>query len=198
MEPTRSTVTARSRLALKEWAVTVAALREGRQVLLLRKGGIHEPGGELKVRGRELFLFPAYEHQRQDLLKPEAARRYAAHLDPAREREESVVLDAFARLEEVLELAEARLAFRLAEHHIWTEEYVRQRVEYKPERPLQVYVLRVHALLERVAIPRVPRYAGCRSWVDLEEEVQAAARPVLDDAAFARRLEAVRGLLAGS
>ena len=29
-------------IALKEWAVTVQALARGEQILLLRKGGIHE------------------------------------------------------------------------------------------------------------------------------------------------------------
>ena len=36
-------------VALKEWAVAIRALREGRQVMLLRKGGIREAEGEFVV-----------------------------------------------------------------------------------------------------------------------------------------------------
>jgi len=31
--------------ALKEWAVAVDALEQGKTIMLLRKGGIHEQGG---------------------------------------------------------------------------------------------------------------------------------------------------------
>ena len=59
-------------IALKEWAVTVQALAKGGQVLLLRKGGIHEEGKDFRVIHPEFLLYPTYEHQREDLLKPEA------------------------------------------------------------------------------------------------------------------------------
>jgi hypothetical protein len=36
-------------VALKEWAVICQALAEGRQTILLRKGGIAEPGGAFRV-----------------------------------------------------------------------------------------------------------------------------------------------------
>ncbi len=59
-------------IALKEWAVTVQALAQGRQVLLLRKGGIHEEGKDFRVVHPAFLLYPTYEHQREDLLKPAA------------------------------------------------------------------------------------------------------------------------------
>ena len=43
-------------IALKEWAVTVESLAQGQQILLLRKGGIHEEGKDFKV----MDLFPSY------------------------------------------------------------------------------------------------------------------------------------------
>ena len=58
-------------IALKEWAVTVESLAEGQQILLLRKGGIHEEGKDFKVIHPEFLLYPTYEHQRKDLLKPQ-------------------------------------------------------------------------------------------------------------------------------
>ena len=43
----------RLRVALKEWASVCSALETGRQIILLRKGGIHESGGEFEVENRQ-------------------------------------------------------------------------------------------------------------------------------------------------
>lgn len=56
-------------IALKEWAVTVLALAQGQQALLLRKGGIHESSKDFRVIHPEFLLHPTFEHQREDLLK---------------------------------------------------------------------------------------------------------------------------------
>ena len=47
----------RLRVALKEWAPVCSALETGRQIILLRKGGIHESGGEFEVENRQFVLF---------------------------------------------------------------------------------------------------------------------------------------------
>ena len=57
-------------MALKEWAVTCQALARGEQVLLLRKGGIHEDSKDFRVIHREFLLYPTYEHQKRELLQP--------------------------------------------------------------------------------------------------------------------------------
>ena len=55
--------------ALKEWAAVCAALREGKQVFLLRKGGIHERCGEFSVEHDAFFLYPTWEHQKKQMLR---------------------------------------------------------------------------------------------------------------------------------
>jgi hypothetical protein len=71
------------------------------------------------------------------------------------------------------------------------------RIEYRPEKPLHALVVRAYGLPRAIEIPRAPRYAGCRSWVDLDEELSAdGACAALDDAAFAGRVDAMRSLLA--
>jgi hypothetical protein len=196
--------TAATRVALKEWAVTIQALREGRQVLLLRKGGIQEPHGQLPAGPAEFFFFPGHEHQHRDLLKPGDAVRYERFFDPAREAGPPGVppilplrIDTFARLAADLVIDPPEKAYRLAAEHIWTEDYVRMRIEYRPEKPLHALVVRAYGLPRAIEIPRAPRYAGCRSWVDLDEELSAdGACAALDDAAFAGRVDAMRSLLA--
>jgi hypothetical protein len=49
-------------MALKEWAITVEAMAQGDQVLLLRKGGIHEEGKDFRVIHDEFLFYPTYLH----------------------------------------------------------------------------------------------------------------------------------------
>jgi hypothetical protein len=50
-------------LALKEWAVVVQSLAAGKQILLLRKGGLYERQGKFSTEPTEFFFFPTYIHQ---------------------------------------------------------------------------------------------------------------------------------------
>ena len=59
-------------VALKEWATVCAALGDGRQMILLRKGGIYESAGEFEIEHRQFLLFPTYLHQNAEMLKPAA------------------------------------------------------------------------------------------------------------------------------
>src|SRR5438270_4902540 len=70
--PTRRRLPVMLRYALKEWAVICAALAEGRQAILLRKGGIAEAGGEFRVEHTRFWLYPTYVHQQREGVKPEA------------------------------------------------------------------------------------------------------------------------------
>ena len=71
--PTRARVGRVSEHALKEWAVTIAALAAGDQVLIVRKGGIGEKRFELPHP--RFYLFPTYAHQRPELVKPAGRAR---------------------------------------------------------------------------------------------------------------------------
>ena len=58
-------------IALKEWASAIQALAEGKQILLMRKGGIIEETRSFELKERAFYLYPTYEHQRSELLKLE-------------------------------------------------------------------------------------------------------------------------------
>ena len=60
-----------SDLALKEWAVAVKSLGRGEQVLILRKGGIHREDRDFRLVHPNFLLYPTYEHQKAELIKPE-------------------------------------------------------------------------------------------------------------------------------
>jgi hypothetical protein len=52
-----------------EWAVTVRALSEGEQLLTLRKGGIREEHKHFEIEHDRFFLYPTFDHQRNDLVR---------------------------------------------------------------------------------------------------------------------------------
>src|SRR5215813_9559868 len=56
-------------IAFKEWAVTVRALSEGEQLVALRKGGIREENKHFEVEHDQFFLYPTFDHQRNDLVR---------------------------------------------------------------------------------------------------------------------------------
>ncbi len=58
--------------ALKEWSAAVHALLDGRQRVLLRKGGIGEKRFELAAR--EFLLFPTVAHSHAERVRARASR----------------------------------------------------------------------------------------------------------------------------
>jgi len=59
-------------IAFKEWAAIDAALGDGIQTLIVRKGGIHEGREGFRVAYREFWIFPTYVHEAAAGLEPEA------------------------------------------------------------------------------------------------------------------------------
>ena len=76
-------------VAIKEWAVTVRALAEGEQLLTLRKGGIREENKHFEIEHDRFFLYPTFDHQRNDLVRqshvPELERALEEGVWPDRE-----------------------------------------------------------------------------------------------------------------
>lgn len=182
-------------MALKEWAVTCEAIGRGQQILLLRKGGIHEGGKDFRVIHREFLLYPTYEHQKAELLRAERRPALEALLaephDPKR-----ITFTHFAKAEEALEVEEQRLVDALAPHYIWTTDYAQSRLRWKPMRPLSVMLLRAYRLEAPVTVPWLPEYGGCTSWVEVLTDVPLGRmEPALTDAEFQAQVYAIKGSL---
>jgi hypothetical protein len=173
------------RQALKEWAIVCRWLAEGRQTLLLRKGGTAEPGGEFSVPWQRFWLFPTWLHQQEQGVTA-AAWPVLVDLNRHRPPDGSIRISHWAEVVELRSLDSEEQALRLAGLHCWTEETVRQRFHYR--RPgLLLLVLRVYAVPEPFLLPEAPRYAGCRSWVELEQDLTCEGSfPVLGEEEFVR------------
>src|SRR2546425_312716 len=87
-------------VGLKEWAVVCRALETGRQIILLRKGGIYESGGEFELENQEFFLFPTYLHQKAEMLKAGDQE----HLEKREREPAEIILRAAGVVSEIVEL----------------------------------------------------------------------------------------------
>ena len=182
-------------VALKAWAVTERALAQGRQILLLRKGGIHEEGKDFRVIHPEFLLYPTFEHQREELLQPEYQSGLQKLLAEPR-NEDQINFSHWATVEEVIEVSEQDMVDHLPPHHIWTNAYAQSRLHWKPMLPLSVLLLRVYRMEQPVTVPFLPEYRGCTSWVDIITDVHMGKlKPVLSDEEFQRRVEEIKGSL---
>jgi hypothetical protein len=180
------------RMALKEWAIVVHALSEGSQIFLLRKGGIAEADGEFRLAAREFFLYPTWEHQQEALLEPRYAAAFRSHPLPPQPTGE-LRFDHYAVVTDVWPAPPLHRIRQISGDFVWNEAFLEKRYAYKPHLPLAVLVLRVYRLPHSLRLPLLDRYAGCRSWVELEEALPTeGAKPVLDDSTFERRRAALR------
>lgn len=181
-------------VAYKEWAAVEAALAQGRYVLTLRKGGIHEKKGEFTVEHRAFWLFPTLLHQRESDLIPDVLpllEESKKHPPP----EGRVPIRCFATVSDAVYIESLEAAHALEGLHPFTRAAVEMRFHYKKP-GLWAIVQRLHALPQPVVIEDHRTYAGCRSWVPLVEALPTdGAKPVLDDATFKQKQAELAKLL---
>ena len=181
--------------ALKEWKLVTEALASGRQILLLRKGGIYESAGEFELEHRRFVFFPTWIHQNLNMLKSDAQ----AGFEPRSTEPEKVVMSAAGEVTDIVQVQSRAQMDRLDAEHIWTPPLIDMRFNYRPENPLYLLLVRAYRLPSPVTVDYTPAYAGCKSWVPLEEPVATAgATPALDDASYAKRVEAIKAAMAST
>ena len=166
-------------VALKEWGAAVRALLDGRQRVLLRKGGIHEK--RFTVQEQQFVFFPTVAHSHHDRVRPEYRDLVAAAAPDS--TADHVVIRGGAKVVAAIEVNRPENLDDIADLHIWTGESVRaDRLDFRPRHRLTVLVVAARPLREPVSLPRVAGYAGCRSWVDLPLTPHWGD-PVVDDLA---------------
>ena len=193
-----STLPPLSSLALKEWAVAVNAMSKGKQIMTLRKGGIHRDDKDFRVVHREFLLYPTFEHQKAELLQD----AYHQDLQETLEEDDAPGLVRFSywtQVTDVFELRDEETIERLSPFHVWTSDYAQKRLYWRPKYPLTVALMRVYRLLQPQALPVLDEYDGCKSWVDLGQEVPLGyLTPVLPEDEYEESAQAIRLTVAGS
>jgi hypothetical protein len=179
-----------NRIAFKEWAVICAALEGRGQVVIMRKGGIHEGRQGFRVAYPEFWLFPTYLHQDATGLVGEA-RSLLDEVSARRPPEETVCLQHYAVVKRVFHLSDESQLKPLEGHHLWSSTTIRERFFYR-EPGLFLLLVRMYKTSRALEFDSSPYFAGCRSWIELPEPLATAGcQPVLSDDEFARREQAL-------
>jgi len=156
--------------ALKEWSNVVGALGRGEQVLLIRKGGIADPG--FGVEAERFYLYPTYFHQGESEARPSVTVTHWCEVVrtwPVKERA------ALERLEPLVALP---------------RETLEARYNFRPDQALYVIAVRTWELAQPAQVEYREAYGGCRSWISVEEEIDVdGSRPVLEEPALQAKLE---------
>jgi hypothetical protein len=180
--------------ALKEWAAICKAMALGRQVVLLRKGGIDESSGHFTLEHKDFWLYPTFVHQKFQGLHPEAHHCY--HLALLGKPPEGFArLTHFATVTAAYELHDMVGVYKLQPFHCWSQSAIESRFNYG--RPgLHALVVRVYRSQRMHEFKETPAYAGCKSWVELEQGYPTEnAVSVLTDAQFSEQCKLIESAL---
>ena len=193
MEATDNTHTAY--MALKEWAVVVEIMGSGRQILTLRKGGIHPSDKNFRVLHKEFLLYPTYEHQRQALLKAEHRTGLSGTFE-GDSIQNTISMRYWCRVTDFHQIDDPETLAKLAPYHSWTNQYAEKRLHWRPKQPLTVAFMRIYRLRKPVRIDLLDKFEGCKSWVELGQQVGLGKMdPVLDDSQYYETVGKVKNLI---
>ena len=174
-------------IALKEWGSVVQALKDGRQIIMLRKGGLADTGRAFSVKESEFFLYPNYTHQEAQYVRP--GHRVAMQRATP---ENAIRIDSYAVIDRALEVKELAPLTKLGRFHIWSPGFIEMRYNYKPQNPLWLLMVRAYNLPKPIDLYETDAYKGCRSWVPLMTRLSTSgATPALSDDAFAEKVRLI-------
>ena len=180
-------------IAFKEWAVVVEAIGSGRQIVILRKGGIAEGVGGFKAEHDRFWLFPTRFHQQAKGVIDSEAALFTRISFPA---EDVLSVEYACEVAAVKQLNSLELANRLKGQHIWRDTVISERFDWGRDLGIYAMAVRVRRLPKPVKMPMLESYGGCKSWVQLNPKMEfAATQYVLDEAAFIEKLEAFQEAL---
>ena len=201
-------------IAFKEWAVTVRALAEGEQLVTLRKGGIRETDKHFKLEHDRFFLYPTFDHQRNDLVRESHQSELGRALEegvwadgepPAEAllqdggiaQPDRVRIRAWAEVAAHVTITDPRTVDALSPYYVWTTDYAEKRLSWKRRHPLNVLLLRTYRIPRPVTVKVKDEYLGCRSWCEIQRDLPFEGTPVLSDDEFERASEEILAIIGG-
>ena len=177
---------------LKEWATVVKALEHGKQTVILRKGGILETASGFKIEAKKFLLFPTWEHQEIKHVKPE----YHDFLNQTLNNKPKEGYNTITSIVEVLDHRDVysnEIIDKLSSFHVWSDEYIKERINWMVEKPLKVIFLKVYTF-PQIEIPLQSDFEGCKSWIELNSN-QNSGQSVLTDLEIETELKKFREIV---
>ena len=151
--------------ALKEWPAAINALSRGETILLFRKGGIQEQGSRFVLPTQEAILFPSFEHQKTEMLKNPSSEDVPLNAYTVGHK---ISLRSWVHFRRTWEITSPALIDALTPFYIWTKEFIYNRYNWKPERPLILLACQTFNFQTPRFQTFSSQYRGCKSWVTLD------------------------------
>jgi hypothetical protein len=182
-------------VALKEWATVLRAMARGEQCVLIRKGGLIEPGAGFELKAPEFACYPTFEHQAVKYLRA-PFQSYFEDAASTRPPHGTVRVELIGQSALCRQSTDPQIIKKLEPFHIYNDEFLTQRLKWQPDQPLTIVVVRAYLLEPPEMIQVKPQYAGCTSWVDLEVPVRARnPAPAMAEPVFAGKLRDIAAIL---
>ena len=178
--------------ALKEWATVVSALEQGKQTVILRKGGILETASGFKVESKTFFLFPTWEHQETKHVKPEF-HDFLNDVLNNKPNEGFNRITSFAEVLDEKDVESKDVINALSDFHVWSDSYIEERMNWKPEKPLKALFLKINRI-PPIDLPLESNFDGCKSWIEINSNFDSG-QPVLNDLEIESKLQKFRGVV---
>jgi len=165
--------------ALKEWASIIEALGQGEQVVLIRKGGLADPSFGLEAD--RFYLFPTNYH------------------DAGGGEPEKVRITHWAEVVKTWQVNDGETLRRLESMTILDRETIETRYRFRPDQAVNVIAVRAYALARPQEIAMKSAYAGCRSWVSIDDPLEIEGSVAASSAeSLATRVAAIDAILAAA
>ena len=145
-------------------------MEDGKQSILLRKGGILEYKEGFEISQKIFLVYPTLEHQSKEYLQQDYLQEFELLLekdDPNFEYKTNTIT-ILAQIEGIQEFNDESKLAKLEKYHIWNEKYVNMRMSYNPKKPMNALLLRIYKLPEPISVKVNPEWAGCKSWINIE------------------------------
>ena len=182
------------RMAFKEWAVICRALGEGKQAIILRKGGIAEEHGRFTPDHSRFWLYPTYVHQQREGIKASALPLLEI-VQKEPHDSKRVRFTHFAEVSGVFQVLDLPRILDLDSLHLWSEETVKMKFHYRTP-GIFILPVRVYRVARPIEHLVKPEYDGCKTWVDLGEDLSTqGATPVLSDREYHDVLDSLDRIL---
>jgi len=162
--------------SLKEWSTVIDALGRGDQVILIRKGGIADP--KFGVEANEFYLYPTYFHQGETEHRP------------------SVSITHWCEVVRTWSVRDRELVNRLGRLVAIPGETLEARYNFRADQALHVIGVRAYTLPRPATVAFRDEYAGCKSWLSVDDEVDVAGSvAVLSESVLQAKLAAIDSIL---
>lgn len=165
------------KLAFKEWAFIVDALGKGKQSIIIRKGGISEEGGDFELKGKKFFLLPTQFHQAKEMIKETwlnelESEKYLVNPD-------TVLVEYYAEVIDSRIIRDWNTLEKLNGQHAWKPEVILERFN-RWQKSAHLLIVQVYKLDKPFELFMSPEYGGCKSWVDLKEDIEYSGTLVIN------------------